>query len=74
MEEEIFKEETVVDVEGCVRDFFLGCLKDHGSEEPEIVDGKLFGQEIDSIRERCKRQDELFIDPHFATNNIVAGK
>ena len=52
MEEEVFSEEVTQDVEGCVRDFFLGCFNPYNSfeDEPEIVDGRLFGQNYDKIQ------------------------
>ena len=73
-EEEPFTEDTVEDVEGCVRNFFLGCLRSCGSEDPEIINGKLFGQDYESIRKHCKKNGELFIDDHFPSENQVAGK
>ena len=52
MEEEVFSEEVTQDVEGCVRDFFFGSFNPYHSfeYEPEIVDGRLFGQNYDKIQ------------------------
>ena len=52
MEEEHFTEQVIQDVEGCFRDFFLGCFNPCHSfdDEPEIVDGKLFGQNFEKIQ------------------------
>ena len=50
IEEEEFHEDIVDDVEGCMRDFFLGCIKCHNSDDPEIVDGLLFGQSYQKIK------------------------
>lgn len=72
--EEPFTEDTVEDVEGCVRDFFLGCLRTCGSKDQEIIDGKLFGQDYESIRKYCKKNGDLFTDEHFPTKCQIAGK
>ena len=52
MEEEVFTENVIHDVEGCLRDFFLGCFNPRQSfdDEPEIVDGRLFGQHFEKIQ------------------------
>lgn len=52
MEEEVFTENVIHDVEGCLRDFFLGCFNPSQSfdDEPEIVDGRLFGQYFEKIQ------------------------
>ena len=52
MEEENFTEQVIQDVEGCFRDFFLGCFNPCHSfdDEPEIEDGKLFGQNFEKIQ------------------------
>ena len=52
MEEENFTEEVIQDVEACFRDFFLGCFNPCHSfdDEPEIVDGRLFGQNFEKIQ------------------------
>ena len=50
IEEEEFHEDIVDDVEGCMRDFFLGCIKCHNSDDLEIVDGLLFGQSYQKIK------------------------
>ena len=73
-EENPFTEDTVEDVEGCVRNFFLGCLRSCGSEDREIINGTLFGQDYESIKKHCKKNGELFSDDHFPTENQVAGK
>ena len=50
IEEDEFHEDIVDDVEGCMRDFFLGCIKCHNSDDLEIVDGLLFGQSYQKIK------------------------
>ena len=52
MEEKDFTEEIIQDVEACFRDFFLGCFNPCHSfdDEPELVDGRLFGQNFEKIQ------------------------
>lgn len=76
MEEENFTEEVIQDVEACFRDFFLGCFNPCHSfdDEPEIVDGRLFGQNFEKIQAESIRRGELFVDPKFPTDSsLVAG-
>ena len=52
-EEEIFTEELLEDVEGRIRDFFLGCFtrtEQEDSFESIVKDGKLYGQDYNSIK------------------------
>ena len=52
-EEEIFTEELLEDVEGRIRDFFLGCFtrtEQEDSFESIVRDGKLYGQDYNSIK------------------------
>ena len=52
-EEEIFTEELLEDVEGRIRDFFLGCFTRTEQKdifESIVKDGKLYGQDYNSIK------------------------
>ena len=52
-EEETFTEQVLEDVEGRILDFFLGCFSntDKGdSLESLVKDGKLYGQDYNSIK------------------------
>ena len=45
-----FDQEIVEDIEGCILDFFLGCVKNKSSVDIDIVDGKLYGQDYHNIK------------------------
>ena len=52
-EEDTFTEELLEDVEGRIRDFFLGCFTNTENEdsfESVVRDGKLYGQDYDTIK------------------------
>ena len=49
-EEDEFGQELVEDLEGCILDFFLGCVKNKSSVDIDIVDGKLYGQDYNKIK------------------------
>ena len=54
-EEDTFTEELLEDVEGRIRDFFLGCFtkteqEDNFDFDSIVKDGKLYGQDYDSIK------------------------
>ena len=52
-EEDTFTEELLEDVEGRIRDFFLGCFtktEQEDSFESLVRDGKLYGQDYDTIK------------------------
>ena len=52
-EEDAFTEELLEDVEGRIRDFFLGCFtktEQEDSFESVVRDGKLYGQDYDNIK------------------------
>ena len=52
-EEETFTEELLEDVEGRIRDFFLGCFtktEQEDSFDSVVRDGKLYGQDYDNIK------------------------
>ena len=52
-EEDTFTEELLEDVEGRIRDFFLGCFtktEQEDSFDSEVRDGKLYGQDYDNIK------------------------
>ena len=52
-EEDTFTEELLEDVEGRIRDFFLGCFtktEQEDSFESLVRDGKLYGQDYNNIK------------------------
>ena len=52
-EEGTFTEELLEDVEGRIRDFFLGCFtktEQEDSFQSVVRDGKLYGQDYDKIK------------------------
>ena len=52
-EEDTFTEELLEDVEGRIRDFFLGCFtktEQEDSFDSVVRDGKLYGQDYDNIK------------------------
>ena len=52
-EEDTFTEELLEDVEGRIRDFFLGCFTNTEQEddfESVVRDGKLYGQDYHNIK------------------------
>ena len=52
-EEDTFTEEMLEDVEGRIRDFFLGCFtktEQEDSFESLVRDGKLYGQDYNNIK------------------------
>ena len=51
LEQEVeFGQELVDDLEGCILDFFLGCVKNKSSADIDIVNGKLYGQDYNKIK------------------------
>ena len=50
VEEDAYVEEVTEDVEGSILNFFLGCFRrELSSSEPDIKDGRLYGQNYEEI-------------------------
>ena len=64
-EEDTFTEELLEDVEGRIRDFFLGCFtrtEQEDSFESIVRDGKLYGQDYFTLKEHFRGTNLLFRD------------